>query len=103
MPKRRRGTDPIHDSIVIETAEGVRLRCSIAAVGRETEPRWMVMDEDGEQFVGPVVTTDRSPDVVSRLIGDWWTTRSAKPAQAKNDRPGRDGAVAEASTPTEPD
>lgn len=79
MPlKRRRGTDPIRDNIVIETHDGMRLRCSIAAVGRETEPRWMIMDADGEQFVGPVVTSDRSEEAVSRLIEEWWTARTPK-------------------------
>src|SRR3954471_2642448 len=86
MPKRRRGSDPIHDLIVIEAPDGTRLRCSIAAVGRETEPRWMVMDEDGAQFVGPVVTSERSADAVTRLIQDWWaTTRISKPNQARVD------------------
>jgi hypothetical protein len=101
MPKRRRETDPIRDIIMVETRDGARLRCSIAAVGRETEPRWMIMDEDGAQFVGPLVTTDRSPDVVSRLIEDWWTTRSAEPARASADRAARNDAVADASDRTE--
>src|SRR5690349_13751473 len=68
MPlKRRRGTDPIPDTVVVETQEGVRLRCSISVVGRETEPRWMIIDENGEQFVGPVVTSARSAEDVGRL------------------------------------
>jgi len=96
MPKRRRGSDPIHDLIVIEAPDGTRLRCSIAAVGRETEPRWMVMDEDGAQFVGPVVTSERSADAVTQLIRDWWTTtRVNTPTRAAAEAsPPRDEAVA---------
>jgi hypothetical protein len=103
MPKRRRGSDPIHDLIVIETADGVRLRCSIAALGRETEPRWMVMDEDGAQFVGPVVTSERDADAVTRLIQDWWaTTRTSEPPEARTDAvPSDDGAVADEHDRTE--
>jgi hypothetical protein len=80
MPlKRRRGTDPIPDTVVVETPDGVRLRCSISVVGRETEPRWMILDENGEQFVGPVVTAARSADDVGRLIQEWWAARTTKP------------------------
>ena len=103
MPKRRRGSDPIHDLIVIETADGTRLRCSIAAVGRETEPRWMVMDEDGAQFVGPVVTSERDADTVTRLIQEWWTTtRADKPSQARTDKPPRTGPDKSPQTRIEP-
>jgi hypothetical protein len=78
--RHRRANDPIRDSIVIETHDGVRLRCAVSSVGRDTEPRWMIIDAQGEQFVGPPVTTDRTPDSVSRLIDEWWTEHHAKPA-----------------------
>jgi hypothetical protein len=76
MPhKRRRGNDSIRDTIVVETSDGARLRCSISMIGRETEPRWMILDLKGEQYVGPVVTMDRTPEGIRRLIDRWWTAR----------------------------
>jgi hypothetical protein len=84
MPqKRRRSTDPIRDMVVIETADGTKLRASLTAVGRGAEPRWMLLDAKGEQFVGPVANSDRSPEGIRRLIDDWWTehkTPKAPPA-----------------------
>ena len=77
MPlKRRRGTDAIRDSIVIETRDGTRLRCAVSSIGRDTEPRWMIIDAQGDQFVGPPVTPDRTPEGVSRLIDEWWAARA---------------------------
>lgn len=76
MPhKRRRGSDPIRDTVVVETSDGARLRCAISIVGRDDEPRWMILDAKGEQYVGPVVTTDRTPEGIRRLIEEWWETR----------------------------
>jgi hypothetical protein len=73
--RRRRKSDPIRETVVVETSDGTRLRCSVAAIGRGTEPRWMILDAKGEQFVGPVVTTDRSQEAVRHLIDDWWMDR----------------------------
>jgi hypothetical protein len=73
--RRRRRSDPIRETVVVETSDGMRLRCSVAAIGRGTEPRWMILDAKGEQFVGPVVTTDRSEEAVRRLIDAWWMGR----------------------------
>jgi hypothetical protein len=82
MPqKRRRGSDTAPDTIVVETSDGMRLRCSISAVGRGADPRWMIMDARGDQFVGPNVTADRTPDGVERLINDWWTERNVGPSE----------------------
>ena len=78
MPqKRRRSTDPIRAMVVIETADGTKLRCSLPAVGRGAEPRWMLLDAKGEQFVGPVANSDRSPEGIRRLIDEWWTAHKA--------------------------
>ncbi|HEY4304868.1 MAG TPA: hypothetical protein VGM82_10400 [Gemmatimonadaceae bacterium] len=84
MPqKRRRATDPIRDMAVVETSDGTRLRCSLTAVGRGAEPRWMLLDTKGEQFVGPVATPDRTPEGIRQLVDEWWTQHKApKPAPA---------------------
>lgn len=73
MPqKRRRSTDPIRDTVIIDTSDGTRLRCSLTAVGRGVEPRWMLLDAKGEQFVGPVADSDRTPEGIRRLVDAWW-------------------------------
>jgi hypothetical protein len=72
---RRRREDTDADAVVVTTDDGTQLRCSIAALGRETEPRWVVFDSKANQYVGPVVDTDRSPEAVKRLITEWWATR----------------------------
>ena len=71
---RRRKEDSDIDSLVITLDDGTQLRCSIAAVGRETQPRWAVFDSRANQYVGPVVAADRSLPAVRRLITEWWAT-----------------------------
>ena len=83
--RRRRSSDPIRETVVVVTADGTRLRCSVAAIGRGTEPRWMILDAKGEQFVGPVVTTDRSQEAVSRLINEWWMGRKGAGSAVSGD------------------
>ena len=52
----------------------------------------MIMDEDGAQFVGPVVTSERSADAVIELIETWWaTTRTSKPDTPRGDSLPPDG------------
>lgn len=60
----------------------MQLRCSVAAVGRETEPRWVVLDSKANQYVGPPVHADRSPETVKREIMAWWATKP-RPVGAK--------------------
>lgn len=87
MPqKRRRASDPVRDIIVVTTSDGTRLRCSIATVGRGTEPRWMLLDSKGEQFVGPVASSERNEEGVRRLVEEWWTSHrsgSSRPPAEK--------------------
>lgn len=58
--------------MVITTEDGWRFRCSVSALGRETEPRWVLLGSDGVQYLGPPVEPDKSPEAVERLIRDWW-------------------------------
>jgi len=86
--KRRRRSDPFVEAFVVTTEDGMRFRCSVAALGRETEPRWALLDSDGAQYMGPRVESDRSHEAVERLIREWWqgvkTEREAP--HAANDR-----------------
>ena len=97
MPrKRRRSSDPVHDIVVVTTSDGTRLRCSIATIGRGTEPRWMLLDAKGEQFVGPVATPDRSEEGVRRLVDDWWTNRARAATRAQEHDANRPAPAADA-------
>ncbi len=73
--RRRRRADEDIDSVIVITEDGTRLRCTIAAIGRAEEPRWVVLDSDASQYIGPVVESDRSADAVQRLISAWWKAR----------------------------
>jgi hypothetical protein len=72
--RRRRRADSDSEAIVVTLDDGVQLRCTIAAVGRETEPRWAIVDSKANQYVGPAVDADHSPDAVKRAISAWWAT-----------------------------
>ncbi len=70
---KRRLTD---DTIIVTTDDGTMFRCSLSTLAREGEPRWVLLDSRGAQFIGPPVTDDRSPDAVRRQINDWWTAKN---------------------------
>jgi hypothetical protein len=70
--QRRRRSDKFVEPLVVIADDGRRFRCSISALGRETEPRWVLLGSDGIQYLGPPVEADKSPEAVKRLISDWW-------------------------------
>ena len=70
--QRRRRSDKFVEPIVVTAADGTRFRCSVSALGRETEPRWVLLGSDGIQYLGPPVEADKSREAVERLIRDWW-------------------------------
>ena len=70
--QRRRRSDKFVEPFVVTTEDGTRFRCSVSALGRETEPRWVLLGSDGVQYLGPPVEADKSPEAVERLIRDWW-------------------------------
>jgi hypothetical protein len=72
---RRRKSDRSVPPLVVTTDDGKRWRCSLSTIGREAEPRWVLIDTDGVQYVGPVVLTDKSPETVRRLVSEWWTAK----------------------------
>ena len=77
--KRRRRTDEGATTIAVTTSDGHRFRASVGSVGREEEPRWMLFDVNGLQYVGPPVTPDLSIDGVQRLVDEWWQSHKANP------------------------
>ena len=70
--QRRRRSDKFVEALVVTTEDGGRFRCSVSALGRETEPRWVLLGSDGVQYLGPPVEANKSPEAVERLIRDWW-------------------------------
>lgn len=73
--KRRRSTDQGATTIAVTTSDGHRFRAAVSAIGREAEPRWVLLDADGKQFMGPVVTSDRTPEGVQRQVDEWWQSQ----------------------------
>lgn len=73
--KGRRNSDKALKPIVVKLDDGSVFRCSVASIGREQQPRWVLMDGDGVQYVGPEATTDKSAEGVKRQIAEWWTTQ----------------------------
>jgi len=70
--KGRRRSDKSVEPFVVTTEDGKRFRCSVAALGRESDPRWVLLDSDGRQYVGPRVEADKSHEAVERQVREWW-------------------------------
>ena len=81
---RRRRFDKFVEPFVVETDDGKKFRCSVSALGREAEPRWVLLDSDGMQYIGPLVEADKSPAAVERLIDGWWNGRKSSRAEASS-------------------
>ncbi|HEY4215685.1 MAG TPA: hypothetical protein VGM67_01030 [Gemmatimonadaceae bacterium] len=85
----RRQSDKSLKPIVVTLDDGSVVRCSLTSIGREQQPRWILMDSSGLQYIGPEATTDKSPEAVQHLVSEWWANRS--PAPAKPAKPGKSG------------
>jgi hypothetical protein len=77
VAKRRRRSDKFVEPFVMVMDDGTRFRCSVAALGRETEPRWVLIDSNGAQYIGPRVDKDKSREGVEHLIAAWWREEKA--------------------------
>jgi hypothetical protein len=106
--KGRRRLDKSVEPFVVTAADGTKFRCSIAALGRETDPRWVLFDSDGVQYIGPPVESDKSPEAVERLVSAWWeevkATRGAPTASPTMNAKETPGSPTESPTesPVEP-
>lgn len=76
--KRRRRSDPVTDIVIVRTEDGKTFRCSIVLDDQGAEPRWVLMDESAEQFLGPPVLPDHSSEAVERQINEWWKERQGR-------------------------
>jgi hypothetical protein len=74
------------DTLIVTTDDGTMFRCSLSALAREGEPRWVLLDSHGAQFIGPPVTKDRSQAAVRKQINDWWAARKDAAPPAQRDR-----------------
>jgi hypothetical protein len=74
--RRRRKSDQIAEVVIVKTDDGKTFRCSIVSTGHETQPHWALIDESAEQFLGPPVLPDHSPETVQRQIVEWWSGRN---------------------------
>ncbi len=71
----RRQSDKALKPIVVTLDDGSIVRCSLTSIGREQKPRWILMGNDGMQYIGPEATTDKTPEGVQRLVSEWWASR----------------------------
>ena len=71
MTLRRKADRKLRPFSVV-TDDGTVFRCSLSALGRETEPRWVLLDSGGQQYIGPLAEQDKSPDAVRQLVNEWW-------------------------------
>jgi hypothetical protein len=89
----RRKSDKSLKPIVVTLDDGSVVRCSLTSIGREQQPRWILMDNAGVQYIGPEATTDKSPEAVQRLVSDWWANRTVVPDKPeKAPKAGKSGA-----------
>jgi hypothetical protein len=93
----RRKSDKSLKPIVVTLDDGSIVRCSLTSIGREQQPRWILMDNAGVQYIGPEATTDKSPEGVQRLVSDWWATRTVA-----SEKPGKSGKSAKLEKPGKP-
>ncbi|MDB4876359.1 MAG: hypothetical protein JWM41_2805 [Gemmatimonadetes bacterium] len=73
--KGRRKSDKALKPIVVKLDDGSVVRCTLTSIGREAQPRWILMGADGVQYVGPEAASDKSPEAVQRLVSEWWATK----------------------------
>ena len=106
--KGRRKSDKSLKPIIVTLGDGSVVRCSLTSIGREQQPRWILMDNAGVQYIGPEATSDKSPEAVEQLVSEWWANRTpvsqANKAEgaaqsAKSGNAGKDGASAGSSRP----
>jgi hypothetical protein len=72
------------DTIIVTTDDGTMFRCSVSALAREGDPRWVLLDAKGAQYIGPPVTEDRSPAHVRDQVNEWWSAKKmAAPRREK--------------------
>jgi hypothetical protein len=79
---RRRKSDRSVQPFSVTTSDGTTFRCSLSALGREAEPRWVLIDSNGVQYVGPEAGHDKSPDTVRDLVNAWWKARTSEPSNS---------------------
>lgn len=74
----RRKADRVLKPFSVTADDGTVFRCSLSTLGRENEPRWVLIDTNGQQYIGPLAEQDKSPPAVSRLVNDWWELKKTE-------------------------
>ena len=72
---RRRKADRVLQAFSVTTEDGTTFRCSLSTIGREADPRWILIDKNGDQYVGPPAGQDKSQAAVGELVNQWWQER----------------------------
>jgi hypothetical protein len=85
--KGRRKSDRGLKPILVKLDDGTVLRATVSSIGREAQPRWVLMAADGIQYAGPEATGDKSPESVQQLVSEWWAAQ--KPAEKPTAKSGK--------------
>jgi hypothetical protein len=72
--------DPSFTPVTILTDDGMTFRCSVAWVGRDEDRRWIFVDRNGVDYIGPPCPA-RAPapasDALRAIVNDFWTAKRA--------------------------
>ena len=70
--------DPSITPATLVTDDGMVFHCWVAWVGRCADRRWMFVDQDGVDYIGPQYPTDApapTSDGLREILNEYWTTK----------------------------
>jgi hypothetical protein len=71
------------------TDDGMTFRCSVAWVGRDEDRRWVFVDRENVDYVGPPCPACRpmpTPDELREIVNKFWTMKRALGQAGMNPR-----------------
>jgi hypothetical protein len=73
-------TDPSFTPVSIMTDDGMTFRCSVAWVGRDEDRRWIFVDRDNVDYIGPPCPACwpmPAPGELRAILNDFWMAKRA--------------------------
>ena len=70
--------DPSFTPVLLMTDDGMVFHCSVAWVGRRADRRWIFVDPDGVDYIGPQYPTSApalTSDELRAIVNEYWTTK----------------------------
>jgi len=72
--------DPSVSPVSLTTDDGMVLHCAVAWVGRDEDRRWVFVDGDGVDYIGPQFPAGSpapTSDGLRRIVNEFWTMKRA--------------------------